>query len=51
MPLGILVTVLAAAAVGTVFMGRDTGDRSWFVGTTVLGLAIGVLLWLRFLAV
>ena len=50
MPLGILIIVLAAAAVAAVFMGRETGDRSWFLGTAVLGFAIGVLLWLRLLA-
>jgi hypothetical protein len=31
-------------------MGRETGDRSWYVGTALLSLMVGILVWLRLLA-
>ena len=46
-----LIVLLSAGALGTVLMGRETGDRSWFLGTAILGLAAAILLWLRLLAV
>ncbi len=51
MPIGALIAILAAAAVGTLLMGRETGDRSWYLGTAMLSLLVGILLWLRLLAV
>lgn len=51
MPIGALIAILTAAAVGTLLMGRETGDRSWYLGTAMLSLLVGILLWLRLLAV